>query len=89
MKEIELSPDFIKKIKQIQSKNRKLYIKIKKQLSLFQTDPQHPSLRIHKLSGKLKNTWSISIDMSYRMIYEISDTYYFFHIGTHDEVYKK
>lgn len=89
MKEIEFSPDFTKKIKQVRSKNQKLYTKIRKQLSLFQQDPQHPSLRTHKLSGKLQNTWSISIDMNYRMIYKTNDSYYFFHIGIHDEVYKK
>jgi len=88
MKEIQFSPDFTKKIKQIQSKNKKLYTKIKKQLSLFQTDPQHPSLQIHKLSGKLKNTWSIFIDINHRMICEVNNTYYFFYLGTHDEVYK-
>lgn len=88
MKEIEFSLELTKKIKQIRSKNQKLYTKIKKQLLLFQQNPDHPSLRTHKLSGKLQNTWSISIDMHYRMIYVKNDSYYFFYLGTHDEVYK-
>lgn len=89
MKSIEFSPDFVKKIKIIRNKNKTQYIKIKKQLSLFQKQPKHPSLRIHKLTGKLKNSWSISVDMKHRMIFYSNDSYYFFDIGTHDEVYRK
>lgn len=37
---------------------------------IFRVNPFHPSLRLHKLSGKLKRLWSISIDMKYRIIFE-------------------
>ena len=37
---------------------------------IFRVNPFHPSLRLHKLTGKLKELWSISIDMKYRIIFE-------------------
>jgi addiction module RelE/StbE family toxin len=36
----------------------------------FREDPFHPSLRLHKLEGKLKGLWSISIDRKYRIIFK-------------------
>lgn len=36
----------------------------------IRTNPLHPSLRLHKLSGKLEGLWSISITNSYRIIFE-------------------
>ncbi|MBU1151757.1 type II toxin-antitoxin system RelE/ParE family toxin [Patescibacteria group bacterium] len=37
---------------------------------LFRENPFHPSLRLHKLKGKLDGFWSISIDMKYRIIWK-------------------
>lgn len=37
---------------------------------LFRENPFHPSLRLHKLQGKLKGLWSISIDMKNRIIFK-------------------
>jgi addiction module RelE/StbE family toxin len=87
----KFSPFIQKRIREIHKKDKKLVHKIQKQIILFQSNPKHPSLRIHKLSGKLKNMWSISITMSLRMIYYKLDqeTAYFVEIGTHDEVYTK
>ena len=87
---IEVSPQLDKKLKNIRLKNKKLFVKIEKQLLLFQKDQNHPSLRIHKLKGDLKNVWSISIARSFRMIYtQENDVAYFFDIGKHEEVYRK
>ncbi|HSW48458.1 MAG TPA: type II toxin-antitoxin system mRNA interferase toxin, RelE/StbE family [Candidatus Saccharimonadales bacterium] len=88
---IKFSPDTAKDLKIIKRKDKKLASKIEKQLLLFQSNPKHPSLRIHKLSGSQKDTWSISITMSIRMVYKMPDdnTAYFIDIGTHDQVYKK
>ncbi|MFC1616235.1 type II toxin-antitoxin system YafQ family toxin [Patescibacteria group bacterium] len=36
----------------------------------FRDNPFHPSLRLHKLKGKLEGLWSISIDMKYRIIFK-------------------
>jgi len=65
--------------------------KYAKVLSLLETNPFHPSLRLHKLSGNIDELHSISIDMQYRMSMEfyIEDEKIIpVNIGTHDEVYK-
>lgn len=57
----------------------------------MEVDPFHPSLRIHQLSGKLKDLHSISINISYRVSVEFmvkNKQIILVSIGTHDEVYK-
>lgn len=74
----------------IKKKDPNLAKLIAKQLKLFNTNPQHVSLRTHKLSGELKNLWSISINKSIRMTYiQEGEEALFIDIGTHDEIYKK
>lgn len=86
---VKLSPAVIKKMKKIRREDNRLYEKIFEKLELFSENSGHNSLRKHKLSGKHNNVWSISINMSIRMVYkEIDDFAYFFDIGTHEEVYK-
>jgi len=87
---IRFSPDFIRLLKKIKRTDKALTDQINKQLKLFQLQPQHPSLRTHKLSGKMKNRWSISLSRSFRMIYILleKDEAYFIAIGTHDKVYR-
>ena len=41
-----------------------------KTLKLLELDPNHPSLRLHPLKGKLKDLYSISINISYRITLE-------------------
>mgnify|MGYP001568876044 CR=1 FL=1 len=90
MKSLKFSPHILKQLNEIQKRDGKLYKRILKQLSLFQQNPKLKSLRLHRITGELKNSWSISINMSFRMIYiETEIEYYFYKIGTHDEVYKK
>lgn len=87
---VSFSNDILRYFKTTKKENPKLLKKIHKQLVLFKENPRHPSLRTHKLSGKLSHAWSISIEGNIRMLYYISqDEAIFFLIGTHDEVYKK
>jgi len=87
---IVLSPLVEEKLKRIKKRDKKLFSKINKQLLLFANNPKHPSLRIHKLTGKNEPVWSISITMSIRMLYKIiGEDYYLMDIGTHEEVYKR
>ena len=89
--EIRLSREIDQYLKKIKKKDKKLFKRIVKQFALFKIDPKHRSLRVHKLSGRLKNYWSISISKDIRIIYFLrrEDEAYFFDIGTHDEVYRK
>ncbi len=61
-----------------------------KTLKLLKLNPFHPALQLHKLSGKLEELYSISINISYRVTLEflISEkTIIPVKIGTHDEAY--
>ena len=86
----KISPFVQKKIINIQRKDKKLANRIEKQILLFEENPKHPSLRVHKLSGNRENMWSISITMSIRMVYLLleDDQALFIEIGTHEQVYK-
>lgn len=87
----KFSPLVQQKLLQLNKKDRKLVVKIEKQIKLFESNPKNPSLRTHKLTGNLANRWSISISKGLRMVYLIlrEDVAYFVDLGTHDEVYRK
>lgn len=88
--QIRISPEFAKELRILKKKKPKLLKRINKQLRLFAEDPKHPSLRTHKLSGKMKNLWSISVAKDIRMVYLLrDDEAYFVDLGTHNEVYRR
>ena len=90
MKSLNLSPDILKQLNETQKKDNKFYQRILKQLNLLQQNPKLKSLRLHKITREVKNTWSLSITKSFRMLYiETDKEYYFYKLGTHDEVYRK
>jgi len=63
--------------------------KIEKTIAKFTNNPFDPSLKTHKLTGKLSNYWSFSVDYHTRILFEFIDekTAGFIDIGTH-EIYK-
>ena len=80
---------FIRNLKKLSKKDRLFRKKVVDKINLFINDKQHPSLRLHKLQGKLKDAWSISVDKSIRiLIYQDGNELVFVDIGSHDEVYK-
>ena len=58
-------------------------------LEQFTLDPFDSSLKTHKLSGKLKELWSFSVDYDERVLfYFIEDEKaVFVDFGSHDQVY--
>ena len=42
-----------------------------KTLQLLESNPHHPSLRLHPLQGKLRGLHSVSINLSYRISIEL------------------
>lgn len=76
---------FKKRIKPDSTKLESFYNK----LELFISNPYHPQLRAHKLSGNLKDIWSFSIGYDLRVVFyfETSTRIVFMDVGTHDEVY--
>jgi addiction module RelE/StbE family toxin len=62
-----------------------LKIEIKEKIALFEQNPLHPSLKNHKLHGKLKAFQAFSVNYSYRILYVTKGNMAILSkIGTHD-----
>lgn len=91
--EISFSPKCLRQLQKVKKVDTQLFTKIQKKLVLFEQKPDHPSLRLHKLSGGQKNSWSVSIDISNRLLFYYKQDknkakVVFFSFGNHDQVYK-
>ena len=61
-----------------------------KTLKLLEVNPSHPSLRLHRLKGRLADLYSVSININYRITLEFileEDTIIPVDVGKHEEVY--
>jgi proteic killer suppression protein len=61
-----------------------------KTLQLLELNPFHPSLRLHRLKGRLKDLHSASITLQYRITVEFlidGTTIIPVAVGSHDDVY--
>lgn len=59
-----------------------------RRLKLFLSNPQHPILRDHQLSGTKKRFRAFSIGGDHRVIYQkTDDVSIFMDIGAHNQVY--
>ena len=87
--EILFASNVKKELERLKNKQPKLADKVQAQIKVFIENPKHPSLRLHKLKGRLNNSWSISITGGYRLLYYVQDNkVVFYDLGTHDQVYK-
>lgn len=62
----------------------------RKTLLLLQANPHHPSLRLHRLGGRLAGLHSVSINLSYRITLELvirDQQIVPINVGDHDAVY--
>lgn len=90
MAEILYTESYLKRAKKFIKKHPDLLSQYEKTLKLMEINPYHPSLRLHKLRGKLSELYSVSINISYRItIFFIihDDKIIPIDIGSHDEVY--
>lgn len=80
------NPSFKKSAGNFSQRERK---KISEKINLFLTNPYSPSLKTHKLSGKLKDYWSFSITYQLRILFRFNNESIveFIDIGGH-EIYK-
>ncbi len=71
-------------------KHPDLISQYEKTLKILEKNPDHLSLRLHQLKGKLKDLHAISINISYRITLEcyITDKeLVLVNVGRHDDVY--
>jgi YafQ family addiction module toxin component len=86
---ISFSKSFEKFFKKKIRKNSELEKKFWSKVEIFIQNPFNPILKTHKLSGKLKDYWSFSIDFDLRVVFIMDDNEnaIFVDIGSHKEVY--
>ena len=90
MYKLFLPDTYLKKEKSFIKKHPDLKEKYKKTLLLLKVNPYHPSLRLHKLQGTLKEYHSISINLNYRIVLELLITdkeIILLSVGKHSDVY--
>ncbi|MDA8273379.1 MAG: plasmid stabilization protein [Deltaproteobacteria bacterium] len=81
---------YSKKEKAFLSRRAELTEKYKNILKLLELNPGHTSLKLHKLQGKFKNKYAVSLTYSYRIILSftvVKDEILLIDIGSHGEVY--
>lgn len=82
---------YIKRAREFIQKHPDLVGQYEKALKLLELNPNHPSLRLHPLKGKLKGLHSVSINVSYRITIEFVLTeqeIVLVNIGSHNEAYR-
>ena len=92
MYSIIYTESYEKKAKKFLKKHPELIGQYEKTLKLLELNPNHPSLRIHKVNIQGNEVFSISINISYRITIDILiDELEIIpiNIGSHDDVYKK
>lgn len=81
---------FVVSFKKRIAKKSDLLRKFQKRMAWFMTDPGHPLLRDHALTGDLVGKRSFSIDGDVRVVYRWRDKgrCEFMDIGSHNQVYR-
>lgn len=90
MAELVFTESYEKKARKFLRKHSELLGQYEKTLQLLEANPYHPSLRLHKLKGKLDGICSVSINISYRICMDFlieKGRIIPISIGSHDEVY--
>ena len=88
--EIIFTESYTRRAVKFLKKHPELRNQYKKTLELLELNPQHPSLRLHKLTGTLSDLHSVSINISYRITLEFlvkGSRILPVNIGKHEDVY--
>lgn len=81
---------YLKRAAKFIRRHPELLPQYEKTLKLLELNPAHPSLRLHRLSGPLRDLHAVSINISYRITLEFlieDDKIVLVNIGSHEEVY--
>jgi mRNA-degrading endonuclease YafQ of YafQ-DinJ toxin-antitoxin module len=89
MVEVSFSSSFKRVFKKRIKGNTELETRFWQKLEQFTVNPFEPGLKMHRLSGKLKEFWSFSVDYDARVLFYFTEDEkaVFVDIGNHDEVY--
>lgn len=81
---------YLRRAKKFLNRHPELVGQYQKTLELLELDPSHPSLRLHRLKGRLSDLYSVSINIAYRITIQFvvdGEEILLVNVGTHDEVY--
>ncbi len=84
------TPGYNKRAARFIRKHPDLIPQYEKILKLLELDPFHPSLRPHRLKGRLSELHAVSINISYRITLELllhEHEIIPVDVGSHDEIY--
>lgn len=87
MAEVIITGKFKKRASKFLKGHKELVPKFKKTLKLLEENPHHPSLRLHKLNGKLDDYYSVSLNLKYRILLDFiirNDQVILIDIGGHE-----
>ena len=90
MYKIVFTESYEKRAKKFIKKHPEVISLYKKTLQVLELNQHHPSLRLHKLTGKLSDLHSISINISYRISLEFileNNEIILINVGSHNKVY--
>lgn len=90
MTKILYTESYVKRARRFVKRHPDLIGQYEKTLKLLEANPSHPSLHLHKLSGRLSGLYAVSINTTYRISLEFvirEETIIPVNVGTHDEVY--
>ena len=90
MYKLVITESYKKRARKFFAKHPEILKQYEKILKILCLNPLHPSLRLHKLSGRLIGLSSVSINISYRLIihFILRDKQIIpIDIGSHDEAY--
>jgi len=71
--EVSSSPPFKRAFKKRIKGNADLEVKFWQKLEQFTIEPFDPSLKTHKISSKLKEVWSFSVDYDERVLFYFTE----------------
>lgn len=85
---IQYSSSFYRKMRKLIRKKPQIACLYQNAITLLLVHPAPQSLKAHKLSGQLKNTWAFSLTHDLRITFEKKGkTIKLIDVGSHDEVY--
>ncbi len=90
MIEIFYTDGYLKRAKKFFKSHTELISQYEKTLKILEINPFHPSLRLHKLQGKLSDLYSVSVNISCRITIEFlidENQIIPVDIGMHEEIY--
>lgn len=92
MYQIQSTDTFLRNARKFFKKHPDLESRFKKIVHILENDPNHPSLKMHTLSGKFKGLYAIRLTYVYRItliLFVKEKEVVLQDIGSHDGVYQK